>query len=265
MDTGVAGGHCCTWTAMVRAYPETAATGIPSALHERLRAGERPYSGCGGRAAHAAGRGAPVSDGELLRADLARELEETFQVLALALTAVGIMVAGSGAATGWYATRHSLRPLTAVADAAEKMAAGDFTTRLAPTTDPDLARLSTSFNHMVDELARRVERDRRFAADVSHELRSAAADPSSAASVLTIRRDRQDARTATAAGLVSEESPPLRQLVDDLDRAGRAGNRRPPAGRTWRPWPGRCATRVTAEDLVRWPRRPDPLAGRPAT
>ncbi|MEV4712782.1 HAMP domain-containing sensor histidine kinase [Micromonospora sp. NPDC049374] len=145
-----------------------------------------------------------------------RELEQTFQVLALALTAVAIVVAGSGAALGWYATRHGLRPLTAVADAAERIAAGDFTTRLAPDTDPDLTRLSTSFNRMVDELAGRIDRDRRFAADVSHELRSPLQTLAAAASVLSRRREGQDERTATAARLVADEIDRFQQLVNDL-------------------------------------------------
>jgi two-component system, OmpR family, sensor histidine kinase MtrB len=145
-----------------------------------------------------------------------RELEQTFQVLALALTAVAIMVAGSGAALGWYATRHGLRPLTAVADAAERIAAGDFTTRLAPDTDPDLTRISTSFNRMVDELAGRIDRDRRFAADVSHELRSPLQTLAAAASVLSRRRENQDERTATAARLVADEIERFQQLVNDL-------------------------------------------------
>ncbi|MET8307241.1 HAMP domain-containing sensor histidine kinase [Micromonospora sp. NPDC005173] len=145
-----------------------------------------------------------------------RELEHTFQVLALALTTVAVVIAGSGAALGWYATRHGLRPLTAVADAAEKIAAGDFTARLDPATDPDLTRLSSSFNQMVDQLARRIERDRRFAADVSHELRSPLQTLAAAASVLARRREHQDERTVTAAGLVADEIDRFQRLVNDL-------------------------------------------------
>ncbi|MFC0097341.1 sensor histidine kinase [Micromonospora marina] len=150
-----------------------------------------------------------------------REVEETFQVVGLALIAVAIMVAGAGAALGWYATRHSLRPLTAVADAAERIAAGDFATRLDPTTDPDLTRLSSSFNEMVDKLVRHIERDRRFAADVSHELRSPLQTLAAAASVLNRRREHQDERTATAAGLVADEVTRFQRLVDDLIQLAR--------------------------------------------
>ncbi|TDB80564.1 cell wall metabolism sensor histidine kinase WalK [Micromonospora sp. KC721] len=158
-----------------------------------------------------------------------RELEQTLQVLALALTIVAIIVAGSGAALGWYATRHGLRPLTAVADAAQKIASGDFTARLDPATDPDLTRLSSSFNQMVDRLAHRIERDRRFAADVSHELRSPLQTLAAAASVLARRREQQDERTAIAAGLVADEIDRFQRLVNDLIDLARSDQ---PADRT---------------------------------
>jgi signal transduction histidine kinase len=144
------------------------------------------------------------------------ELERTLDVLALSLTAVAVMVAAGGAGLGWYSARRVLRPLGYVADAAERVAAGGYSTRLDPTTEPDLGRLTTSFNHMVDELSARLERDRRFAADVSHELRSPLQTLSAAASVLNRRREHLDERTAVAAQLVAEEVDRFQALVDDL-------------------------------------------------
>lgn len=144
------------------------------------------------------------------------ELERTLDVLALSLTAVAVMVAAGGAALGWYSARRVLRPLGYVAQAAERIAAGGYHTRLDPTTEPDLDRLTASFNHMVDELSARLERDRRFAADVSHELRSPLQTLSAAASVLTRRREHLDDRAAVAAQLVAEEIDRFQALVDDL-------------------------------------------------
>jgi signal transduction histidine kinase len=155
-----------------------------------------------------------------------RELERTLQLLSLVLTAVAIMVSAGGAALGWYVTRHALRPLGAVADAARGIADGDLGTRLNPNTEPDLAQLTQSFNHMADQLTRRLERDRRFAADVSHELRSPLQTLAAAVSVIERRRDSLDERSAAAAGLIADEVNRFQALVNDLLELARSD--RPP-------------------------------------
>ncbi|WP_432825052.1 ATP-binding protein [Dactylosporangium sp. CA-092794] len=157
-----------------------------------------------------------TSTTSLYEVDYLRELDQTLRTMGWVLTLVASAVAAAGAGLGWYATRYVLRPLRSVADAAQGITAGDLSARLDPATDPDLARLSTSFNEMVDQLSRRIERDRRFAADVSHELRSPLQTLAASASVLDRRRDKLDERTATAAGLVVEELARFQSLVDDL-------------------------------------------------
>ncbi|MDG4811093.1 HAMP domain-containing sensor histidine kinase [Micromonospora sp. WMMD1120] len=198
------------------ADPDTT-TAIPAELRDAVAAGRPAVQRVRVNGQTALVVGVPLSaTATYFEVNSLLELERTFQVLALALTTVAVVVAGSGAALGSYATRHGLRPLTAVADAAEKIAAGDFTARLDPAVDPDLTRLSSSFNQMVDRLAHRIERDRRFAADVSHELRSPLQTLAAAASVLARRREHQDERTALAAGLVADEIDRFQRLVNDL-------------------------------------------------
>ncbi len=161
--------------------------------------------------------GIPLPAGTALyEIDSLRELDQTLRVLGWVLTVVATLAAVAFAGLGWYAARYVLRPLRSVADAAEGIAAGDLSTRLDPALEPDLARLTTSFNGMVDRLADRVERDRRFAADVSHELRSPLQTLAASASVLAARGASLDAPTATAAGLVVEEIERFQSLVDDL-------------------------------------------------
>jgi two-component system, OmpR family, sensor histidine kinase MtrB len=140
--------------------------------------------------------------------------------LILGLVAAGVTLAGAG--LGWYTGRRALRPLASVAEAARGIAAGDLTARLDPQTEPDLERLTASFNGMVDQLQKRIERDRRFAADVSHELRSPLQTLAAAAAVLERRRASLDARSADAAQLVVEEVERFQHLVTDLLEITRA-------------------------------------------
>lgn len=148
--------------------------------------------------------------------DSLQELESTLRVLALVLGLVAAATTAAGAGLGRYATRRVLQPLTSVAGAAEEIAAGDFTTRLDPAAEPELQRLTTSFNHMVDQLARSIERDRAFAADVSHELRSPLQTLAAATSVLSRRQAHLDDRTAVAVHLIVQEVARFQLLVSNL-------------------------------------------------
>ena len=158
------------------------------------------------------------------------ELEGTLRVLWRALTAVALVTTVAGAFVGWWASRRVLRPLASVAAAAGTIASGDFSARVARDTDPDLDKLAVSFNRMVDEVSARSEADRRFAADVSHELRSPLQTLSAATTVLARRRESLDERTAAAVDLLTEEVARFESLVTDLlelARSDRPAERRP--------------------------------------
>ncbi|GAA3452465.1 sensor histidine kinase [Dactylosporangium matsuzakiense] len=161
--------------------------------------------------------GVPLAGGgALYEIDSLQELDHTLVVLGWVLAMVAAATACAGAALGWYAARYVLTPLRSVADAARGIADGDLDARLDAAAEPDLRQLTTSFNRMVDRLSERMERDRRFAADVSHELRSPLQTLAAAASVLERRREHLDARTALAAGLIVQEIDRFQDLVDDL-------------------------------------------------
>lgn len=190
---------------------------IPAALQERAAAGTAAVQRVRSDGVPSLVVAVPLTDGSVFyEVDSLQELQHTLAVLFLVLSLVAVGTAAVGAGLGWYATRYVLRPLTRVADAAEGIAAGRSDARLDPSSEPDLARLTRSFNHMVDQLSARNERDRRFAADVSHELRSPLQTLAAAASVLDRRRDTMDERSATAAGLVTDEISRFQGLVDDL-------------------------------------------------
>lgn len=98
------------------------------------------------------------------------DLASTLAVLGTVLTTVAIATTVGGALAGWWASRRLVRPLSEVVTVATEIAGGTLDRRLPE--DPDLRPLVTSFNEMVTALQDRIERDARFASDVTHELRS---------------------------------------------------------------------------------------------
>ncbi|MGH8979765.1 MAG: ATP-binding protein [Acidimicrobiales bacterium] len=98
------------------------------------------------------------------------DLASTLAVLGAVLTTVAIATTAGGALVGWLISRRLVRPLGDVVSAATDIAAGSLDRRLPD--DPDLQPLVTTFNEMVSALQARIQRDARFASDVTHELRS---------------------------------------------------------------------------------------------
>lgn len=141
---------------------------------------------------------------------------DTLRTLGFALLGAAAATTAAGAALGWWASRRALRPLADVSQAAEAIAGGRLDTRLEGTTDPDLGSLSTSFNDMASALQARIERDGRFASDVSHELRSPLMTMAAAADVLANQRDGLPERARQAVDLVTVEVERFNGMVEDL-------------------------------------------------
>jgi two-component system sensor histidine kinase MtrB len=76
--------------------------------------------------------------------------------------------------------------------------------------------MSESFNDMAEALQRRVERDARFASDVSHELRSPLMTLSASVEVMEARRDDLPERAQSALDLLSGDVTRFQGLVEDL-------------------------------------------------
>ena len=117
---------------------------------------------------------------------------------------------------GWSTSRRLLRPLSRVADAAGNIASGGLDTRLEEETDPDLNRLAGSFNDMADAVQERIEREQRFASDVSHELRSPITALTAAVEVLDARRDDLPDRSQQALDVVVGQVRRFDAMVIDL-------------------------------------------------
>ncbi len=162
----------------------------------------------------------PAVDAEYYEVSVAEELERTLWTLGLALTVCAVLTTLAGALLGRAASRRLLTPLADVTKAAASVSAGDLSTRLSDTTDPDLSALVGAFNNMVDALHDRIVQDARFAADVSHELRTPVTTLTTSLGFLQQAPDLSP-RAARAVELMGVELERFRRALEDLLALGR--------------------------------------------
>ena len=144
------------------------------------------------------------------------EVSHTLNTLALILVVASLLSTVAAGFLGWWAARRALAPLLDVGAAAEAIAGGRLDTRLVVGEDPDLDVLAVPFNHMAQALEDRVERDARFASEVSHELRSPLMTLAASVEVLENSRSEIPERAQTALDLLSADVDRFQQLVEDL-------------------------------------------------
>ena len=141
------------------------------------------------------------------------ELVRTLDGLARVLATAAAVTTGAGALFGWYLTARVLRPVHRMATAAGQIREGRLEQRLTADGDNDLEPLVTSFNEMVQTLQERIDREGRFASDVSHELRGPLAAMQSA---VNIARRRTPPGAHDALDVLEEQLTSFRELVLDL-------------------------------------------------
>ncbi len=144
------------------------------------------------------------------------DVRSTLNNVGLSLLFGGIITTMAGALLGTFAARRAVRPLGDAAQAAQAIAGGRLDTRLEPTDDPDLRSLANAFNNMAAALQLRVEKDARFASDVSHELRSPLMTLAASAEVMVGRRDEMPERAQAALDLLVGDVTRFQGLVEDL-------------------------------------------------
>ncbi|MBA3606257.1 MAG: HAMP domain-containing histidine kinase, partial [Acidimicrobiia bacterium] len=144
------------------------------------------------------------------------EDQQTLNNVALSLLLASVITTALGVLLGVFAARRAVRPLAEAAQAAKAVAAGHLETRLPPTDDPDLGVLASSFNDMAAALQLRIERDARFASDVSHELRSPLMTLSASVEVMEARRLDLPERAQSALDLLTSDVTRFQGLVEDL-------------------------------------------------
>jgi two-component system, OmpR family, sensor kinase len=147
----------------------------------------------------------------VVAADLAAEIEDVNEaVTVVALVLGGVLLLAS--ALAWMVAGRVLAPLRLLSETAQSIGESDLTRRIPVQGDDELARLSATFNAMLDRLEAAFASQRDFVNDAGHELRTP----------ITIIRghlellgDDPEERRETVA-IVTDELDRMTRFVDDL-------------------------------------------------
>ena len=149
--------------------------------------------------------------------DNINDLNRTLELMLLILCASAVATTLAGLAGGWIAARRLTTPLARAAQAAREIAQGNLTTRLPQEfSSTEMAVLTESFNDMVSQLVERLERDARFASDVSHELRSPLTTLATSVAVMRQSRTDLEPEAFAALELLGADVETFQTLVEDL-------------------------------------------------
>lgn len=112
------------------------------------------------------------------------EVDRTLGLLLGGILASGFIAAIASTFLVGFALRSGLRPLEAVGDQASKIDAASLQTRFATDNLPaELRPIATRLNDLMARMEDSFERERRFSADLAHELRTPVAELKSMAEV----------------------------------------------------------------------------------
>jgi two-component system OmpR family sensor kinase len=166
----------------------------------------------------------PSAMGSVFVAQSLSGVDETTARLRVVFVLIGLIALLLIGLASRMVIRVGLRPLVAVEETAEKIAAGDLSARL-PDAKPDteVGRLVTSLNAMLSRIeesfaARTASENklRRFVADASHELRTPLTAIRGFAELHRQGAVKGEAATSELVGRIENESVRMGALVEDL-------------------------------------------------
>jgi two-component system, OmpR family, sensor kinase len=133
---------------------------------------------------------------------------------------IAIVLASVG---GYFLARKSLAPVVAMSSQAGRIGAANLHERLAVQNERDeLGHLAQSFNSLLDRLSQSFERQQRFMADASHELRTPVAILRGEAEVALSQQVRSLAEYRESLEVLQQEATRLTHIVEDLFTLTRA-------------------------------------------
>jgi two-component system sensor histidine kinase MtrB len=151
------------------------------------------------------------------------ELQQAIDQLRFALVIGGLVVALVGVVAARVVARGVLAPVDEASRAAVRIERGDLSARVPVTSSDEFGRWAERFNRMADSLEETIVRleaaqtqNRRFVAEVAHELRTPTTALVAEASLLRGHLDALPADARRTGELVVHDIGRLRALVEDL-------------------------------------------------
>jgi two-component system, OmpR family, sensor kinase len=133
---------------------------------------------------------------------------------------ITLLLAGAG---GYLLARSSLSPVVAMSEQARWIGAENLDARLSVRhPDDELGHLARSFNGLLDRLSASFDRQKRFVADASHELRTPVAILCGETEVALAKEERSQAEYRETLRILADESKRLKRIVEDLFTLARA-------------------------------------------
>jgi len=133
---------------------------------------------------------------------------------------IALLLASVG---GYFLARKSLAPVVAMSTQAGRIGAANLHERLAVQNDKDeMGHLAQSFNSLLDRLSQSFERQQRFMADASHELRTPVAILRGESEVALSQQARSLEEYRESLGVLHHEAERLTHIVEDLFTLTRA-------------------------------------------
>ena len=143
------------------------------------------------------------------------DVDESVAILKRSLAVAIPLVTGVLALLVWWLTGRVLRPVESIRREVASIEGHELHRRVpAPGSEDEIARLASTMNEMLDRVQHATDRQRRFVADASHELRGPLTRLRSSLEVTIAHPDGVDAVTLSRELL--GDTVELQKLVDDL-------------------------------------------------
>jgi signal transduction histidine kinase len=159
---------------------------------------------------------APVPGGRVILRDHSAPATGGLAQSTLVAGVIAMLIIAEAWLAATVLVRTVRQPVGRAIDAADRLATGDFSARMGVSGPEEFARLGRAFDSMAAQLQRADTEQRRFLADLAHEI----ATPISAISGFAVALVDGSVQTADdraeAASIVVHESGRLQRLLDDV-------------------------------------------------